>query len=459
MRADRAGRVTGDAGARVDSWAFDSRALDPGACFVALRDVRDGHDFVPAAFDAGARVAVVDRALRPPVPDAPGRALVHVDDTLRALQDVGRSVRADRDDVRVVAVAGSTGKTSTKDLLAATLAPLGCHANTESHNNEFGLPLTLCNTPTSAHVVVTEMGERFPGDLALLCDIAQPHVAVVTNVGLAHAEHLGGFEGVADVLGGELLGALPAGGVAIVNADDPWTPHLVARTSATVVTVGLGEDAAYRIADVELDSQLRPSFRLRGVHLRVPLHGGHHVLNAAMAAAVAHKVFGMSFDDIAVELAGASTGKWRMELLETDDAITILNDAYNANPTSMEAALVALAHLPLPGRRVAVLGDMRELGHHADEAHRAVGVRAAGLGLDVIIGVGTGGAVIAETARTRGARVEIVDDAAAALESVDALVDRGDAVLCKASRAVGLELVADGLLARRRRVANGSGAA
>jgi UDP-N-acetylmuramoyl-tripeptide--D-alanyl-D-alanine ligase len=453
------GRVVGDAGARADSWAFDSRALDPGACFVALRDTRDGHDFVYAAFDAGARVALVDRELGSSRAVPTGHALVHVTDTLRALQDIGRSVRIDRADVRVVAVAGSTGKTSTKDLLAATLAPLGCHANAESHNNEFGLPLTLCNAPTSARVVVTEMGERFPGDLALLCDIARPQVAVVTNVGLAHAEHLGGFEGVANMLRGELLGALPAEGVAVLNGDDPWTAQLSAGARASVVTVGLGAHNDYRITDVELDGRLRPSFRLRGERLRVPLHGGHHVMNAAMAAAVAHDVFGMPFDEIAVALAGASTGKWRMELLETDDAITILNDAYNANPTSMEAALVALAHLPLPGRRIAVLGDMRELGPHHDEAHRAVGVRAAGLGLDVIIGVGAGGALIADTARTRGACVEFVEDAAAALECVDALVNRGDAVLCKASRAVGLEVVAEGLLAHRRSRADGSGAA
>ena len=317
--------------------------------------------------------------------------------------------------------------------------------------------MTLCNTPTSARVVVTEMGERFPGDLALLCDIARPQTAVVTNVGLAHAEHLGGLEGVADVLA-ELLGALPGDGVAVLNADDPWTARLATRTPATVITVGVAEGAQYRVADVELDGQLRPSFSLCGARLRVPLHGGHHVMNAALAAAVAHHVFGMSFDEIAIELAGASTGKWRMELLETDDAVTILNDAYNANPTSMEAALTALAHLPVSGRRIAVLGDMRELGVHHAEAHRAVGVRAAALHLDMIIGVGPGGALIGETARTRGAPVEIVENAAAALESVDSLVGRGDAVLCKASRAVGLEAVADGLLARRRRHADESGA-
>ncbi len=211
------------------------------------------------------------------------------------------------------------------------------------------------------------------------------------------------------------------------------------------------------MAEVELDGQLRPSFRLDGARLRVPLHGGHHVSNAAMAATLAHHVFGMAFDEIALALAGATTGKWRMELLETDDAVTILNDAYNANPTSMDAALAALVRLPQPGRRIAVLGDMRELGRHHAEAHQAVGVRAAGLGLDAIIGVGAGGALIAETARARGAHAEIVDDPAAALDAVDAIVGSGDAVLCKASRAVGLEVVADGLLARRRRGAARTG--
>jgi UDP-N-acetylmuramoyl-tripeptide--D-alanyl-D-alanine ligase len=441
------GTVAGDADARVDAWVFDSRALSAGACFVALRGRRDGHDFVGAAFAAGARIAIVDGA--PGTAPPPGCALVLVDDTLRALQDVARSVRAERTELRIVAVAGSTGKTSTKDLLTATLAPLGCHANAESYNNEFGLPLTLCNTPASARVVVTEMGERQPGDLALLCDIARPHVGVVTNVGLAHAEHLGGREGVAAVLA-ELLRALPVDGVAVLHADDEWTPHLESLTAADVVTVGYGAGAQYRIAGVELDERLRPSFSLCGRRLTVPLHGAHHVSNAAMAAAVAHRVFAMPFDEIALELAGAASGRWRMELLETDDGVTLLNDAYNANPTSMEAALTALAQLTVPGRRIAVLGEMRELGAHHDDAHRAVGERAAALGLDTIVGVGAGGEAIGAAARAGGAHVELVADATAAADAVDALARPGDAVLCKASRAVGLELVAHQLLARRR---------
>jgi UDP-N-acetylmuramoyl-tripeptide--D-alanyl-D-alanine ligase len=441
------GRVEGDDHAAVDSWAFDSRALAPGACFVALRDARDGHDFVGAAFDAGATVAIVDRPVE--VALASARALVHTSDSLRALQAVARSRRRDRLDVQVVAVAGSTGKTSTKDLLAAALAPVGCHANAESFNNEFGLPLTLLNAPEVARVVVTEMGERNPGDLALLCEIAQPQVGVVTNVGLAHAEFLGGPEGVAATLG-ELLGALPPGGCAVLNADDPWCDRLAARTAAKVITVGRRHDAHYRIDNVQVDAQLRPRFTLNGHPLAVPFHGAHQAENAALAAAVGHEMFGLGFDELAVALAAATPQRWRMELLETADGIALLNDAYNANPTSMEAALVALAHLDVPGRRIAVLGDMRELGIHADAAHRTVGERVAALGLDLVVGVGEGGAAIANAAGGAGATAERVGDARAATDLLDTLLVPGDAVLCKASRAVGLEAVAEHLLARRR---------
>jgi UDP-N-acetylmuramoyl-tripeptide--D-alanyl-D-alanine ligase len=167
-------------------------------------------------------------------------------------------------------------------------------------------------------------------------------------------------------------------------------------------------------------------------------------------------MYGSPFDEIATELAATASGRWRMELIDTDDGVTVLNDAYNANPTSMEAALVALAHLPVGGRRVAVLGDMRELGHHHDTAHREAGARAAALGIDLVVGVGEGGALIADAARARGIAVEIVADAPRAAELVDARVRPHDAVLCKASRAVGLEAVADYLVARRRTVSSGS---
>jgi UDP-N-acetylmuramoyl-tripeptide--D-alanyl-D-alanine ligase len=454
------GRVVGDDGATVDAWAFDSRVLRDGACFVALRGSRDGHDFVAAAFDAGARVAIVDHDFAGSAPLGAGRALVHVDDTLDALQRVARSLRANRPDLHVVAVGGSTGKTSTKDLLAAALASRGCHANAESYNNEFGLPITLCNTPGSAQVVVTEMGERFAGDLAALCDIARPNTGLVTNVGLAHAEHLGGRSGVIAVLS-ELLDALPATGTAVLNADDPATAALAAATTATVVTVGEHPGADYRIENASTDQRLRPSFALGGRRFDVPLHGRHHAQNAAMAIAVAHRVFALPFEEIALELATATGGRWRMELLETDAGVTVLNDSYNANPTSMEAALVALAHLELPrgARRFAVLGDMRELGVHHDDAHRELGERTTALALDLVVGVGPGGAAIAAAARAAGGDAHAVPDAATAIDLVVPMVRSGDAVLVKGSRALGLERVADSLLAAGRAGALGGAAA
>jgi len=374
--------------------------------------------------------------------------LVHVGDTLGALQEVARSLRLDRPDLHVVAVGGSTGKTSTKDLLAAVLASQGCHANAESYNNEFGLPITLCNTPGSARVVVTEMGERFAGDLHELCEIARPDTGLITNVGLAHAEHLGGRAGVIAVLA-ELMESLPSSGTAVLNSDDAATPELAAATLATVVTVGEAEGADYRIADLVTDARLRASFSLRGQRFTVPLHGAHHAHNAAMAVAIAHSVFSMPFDEIALELAHARPGRWRMELLETDSGVTVLNDSYNANPTSMEAALVALAHFDAPdsARRFAVLGDMRELGAHHDDAHREVGEQTAALALDVVIGVGAGGAAIAAAAAGGGVEAHVARDAADAVQLIAPMMRRGDVVLVKGSRALGLELVANGLVA------------
>jgi UDP-N-acetylmuramoyl-tripeptide--D-alanyl-D-alanine ligase len=446
IAARSGGIVVGDAQAQATSWAFDSRSLDEGACFVALRGDRDGHDFVHAALDAGAHIALVDHEPTPPRPEQRGRALVRVDDTLAALQGVARTVRADRADARVVAVAGSTGKTSTKDLLAATLAPMGCHANAASYNNEFGLPITLCNTPATARVIVTEMGERVAGDLALLCDIARPDVAVITNAGIAHAEHLGGLDGTISVLR-ELIAAIPETGVVVVNADDPSTARLVASARADVVTVGTAASANVAISDVRVDDRLHSSFVLDGHRFSVPLHGAHQAANAALAVTVAHRVFGISYDEITELLGAVARGRWRMELEETADGVTILNDAYNANPDSMRAALDALAHLPVKGRRIAVLGDMRELGVHHDDSHADLGRRIDPAGVDIIVGVGAGGAAIVDAAGEIVARHRATD-ADDARQIVASIVEPGDAVLVKGSRALGLERVAEALLNR-----------
>jgi UDP-N-acetylmuramoyl-tripeptide--D-alanyl-D-alanine ligase len=246
-----------------------------------------------------------------------------------------------------------------------------------------------------------------------------------------------------------MLRALPGDGVAVLNADDPYLADLSAATRARVVRAGFAPDADYRIEDVRLDAQLRPTFRVQGHAFSVPLRGEHHVRNAAQAIAVAHGAFALELDVIATELAAAAPARWRMELLETGDGVIVLNDAYNANPTSMEAALVALCRLPAgTGERVAVLGDMRELGAHHDDAHRTVGLRAAELGLDLVVGVGAGGAMIADAARGCGVETIVVADADGAVAVLDGRIGGGDAVLVKGSRALGLERVAEALVVR-----------
>lgn len=438
LRTD--GVVVGDDSAVATSWAFDSRDLLPGACFVALAGDRDGHEFVGAAFDAGASVALVSRRV-----SAHGTIVV-VDDTLVALQTLARTERVARPHVRVVGVAGSTGKTSTKDLLTGVLGSLSVHASRESYNNEFGLPVTLLNAPAHSDVVVAELGERFPGDLALLCEIARPEVGIVTNVGLAHAEYLGGAEGAAAVLS-ELLEAFPPGGLAVLNADDAWTSFLSRRTRATVVTVGTVESADYRVTAVEVGRDLTASFEISGRRLHVPLRGEHHVHNAAMAAVVAREAFGVSWSDIESGMRATRASRWRMEVIERPDDVVVVNDAYNANPDSMAAALRAIVSVPARRRRVAVLGDMRELGRHAEAAHTNIGRLAADLGVEVVVGIGGGGALIADAAGAAGARVYRAADAEAGRALVSDLVQPGDAVLVKASRALGLQRIVQALLA------------
>jgi UDP-N-acetylmuramoyl-tripeptide--D-alanyl-D-alanine ligase len=444
IAARAGGTVAGEADAIAHGFAFDSRALEYGDCFVALRGHRDGHDFVEHAFATGATVALVDH-----VPDRiderihTGRAFVVVPDPQAALAAIATSVRAERSDLAVIGITGSSGKTSTKDMLHAALSTTGAvHSNRDSFNNEVGLPLTLLGIDDATRYVVTEMGARFAGNIADLCAIAAPTVGVVTNIGLAHAEHLGGQAGIARVKG-ELVQALPADGLAVLNADDAWTPAIAERAACRVVRVGEAPDADVRITDVTLGDDLRARCRVDGIEISVPLRGAHQVHNAAQAVAVALHL-GVPAADVVAGLAAAEGSRWRMELERSADGVVVLNDAYNANPASMAAAVRALAHLPVGGRRIAVLGDMRELGDHADDAHREIGALLGELRIDELIGVGKGGAAIAAAAPAVTSTV--VDDAPGALGVLRDHARPGDAVLVKASRAIGLEVVAAALL-------------
>ncbi|MGH9032095.1 MAG: UDP-N-acetylmuramoyl-tripeptide--D-alanyl-D-alanine ligase [Acidimicrobiia bacterium] len=445
------GAVVGDGTVAADSFSIDSRTLDPGACFVALVAERDGHDFVVDAFDRGAVMAVVARD----VDTGNGaRTVVKVDDTLAALGALGALARDRLSGATVVAITGSAGKTATKDLLAAALGRARrVSASPVSFNNEAGLPLTMLSAEVDTEVVVAEMGARFAGNIAELCAIARPQIGVVTNVGLAHAGPLGGRAGVAAVKG-ELLEALSADGVAVLDADDDHTPALARRTVARVVRVGLEArpDVDLSVTDVELDEQLRPSFRLRtpvgslDVHLAV--RGEHQVLNATMATAVAIEL-GVPLEEIGEGLADAAGAAWRMQLARTDHGVAVLNDAYNASPTSTSAALRSLARLPVPGRRMAVLGEMRELGAEAEAAHHQIGQMAVECGVEVLVVVGEEARALGAGARAAGrGGVEVVEvaDAAAAVDAIATRACEGDAVLVKASRAIGLERVAAALV-------------
>jgi UDP-N-acetylmuramoyl-tripeptide--D-alanyl-D-alanine ligase len=436
---------------RATSFVIDSRVAEPGACFVALVAERDGHDFVPDAFARGARIAIVNDDRDHHAPD--GTAVVRVQHAFDALADLGRAARVALADGLVVGITGSAGKTGTKDLTAAALsAHYSTHASPGSYNNEAGVPLTLLAAPPGTEAVVLEMGARAHGDIAALCAVASPTVGVITNIGLAHAGSLGGREGVARAKG-ELLEALDESGTAVLDARDPATPGLAARTVASVVRVAAGDasdtvDADVRATDVSLDADLRPRFTLASpwgnAEVELALRGAHHVVNAALAAAVALS-HGVAVDAVAAGLATVQPAAWRMEMARTAHGVVLLDDAYNANPSSMAAALEALARIEVPGRRVAVLGEMRELGELSASEHAALGDLVGASAVDTLVAVGPETAPLAEHARAAGVAVTEVPDAATALDAVAGFVHGGDAVLVKGSRAVGLELVATAL--------------
>jgi UDP-N-acetylmuramoyl-tripeptide--D-alanyl-D-alanine ligase len=442
--------VAGDPDARITSFAIDSRVLAPGACFVALVAARDGHDFVHDAFSRGASVALVGREITGVSPGA-GQALVRVPDPLHALQQLAAAARATMVGGPVVGITGSVGKTGTKDLTAAALAPrFAVHASPGSFNNEAGLPLTLLHAPDGTEAVVLEMGARFPGNIAELCVIARPTVGVITRIGMAHAGLLGGPEGVARTKG-ELLEALDAQGLAVLDADDPFTPGLVARTSARVVTVSANQGADVRAHAIELDDELRPTFLLEtpwgSGPVRLAVRGAHQVTNAALAATVGLS-HGVPFPALVESLGAVEPAPWRMEVSRAPSGALVIDDCYNANPSSATAAVGALAQVNAAGRRIAVLGEMLELGDHSAEEHAALGRLVAERGIDVLVVVGDEAAPTAAAARAIGG-VEVYEaaDAAAAAALVVPIVRDRDVVLVKGSRAVGLEAVARELTA------------
>lgn len=426
----------------------DSREAVPGALFVALAGERtDGHEFARQACRAGA-VAVL--AARPV-----GAPAVVVDDPVAALGRLASAALARLAGVTVVAITGSSGKTSTKDLLAGLLERLGpTVAPVGSYNNEIGHPLTVLRAGPDTRYLVLEASARAAGDIAHLCTIAPPGVGVVLNVGSAHVGVFGSREAIAAAKG-ELVEALPPDGVAVLNADDPVVSAMGARTPARAVRFGLSEAAEVRASDVRLDGLGRARFVLSAgedrAQVSLRLVGEHQVSNALAAAAVAVEL-GLRLDEVAAGLGAATPrSRWRMEVTERADGVVVINDAYNANPESMRAALKALAGMGRGGRRTwAVLGEMRELGEAAREEHDAIGRLAVRLDIRRLVAVGPGARLMHMGASLEGSwsneSVEVADADAAIALLRDELAP-GDVVLVKASRAAGLERVAAALLA------------
>ena len=424
---------------------FDSRKIAPGGLFLAFAgDRADGHDFASAAFAAGAVAVLGTRPV-----DGPG---VVVDDALAALAALATEVVRRLPQLTILGVTGSAGKTSTKDLLAALLARLGpTVAPPESFNNELGHPYTVLKATPATRFLVLEKSARGLGHIAYLTRIAPPRIGVVLNVGSAHIGEFGSREVTARAKG-ELVEALPAagdGGVAVLNADDPAVVGMAARTSARVVTVGEAPSADVRAEDVQLDPLGRPRFTVVAGDERVEVAlnvSGEHQVGNALAAIAAARECGLSVVDAAEILSHtAAASRWRMEITERPDGVVIVNDAYNANPESMRAALKTVTAMAGRGRTWALLGPMGELGDGSVTEHDALGRYAVRLNVGTLVAIGEQARPIAQGAALEGSydgESQWVPDVDAAVALVAPHLRSGDVVLVKASRAAGLERLA-----------------
>jgi UDP-N-acetylmuramoyl-tripeptide--D-alanyl-D-alanine ligase len=434
----------------------DSREAGAGSLYVArVGEHADGHAYVGAAQSSGAIAALTSRV----VDELP---CVVVDDVQVAFGRVARAVVDRSPDLRVVAVTGSSGKTSTKDLLAQVLAAAGeTVAPVASLNGEVGVPLTVCRVTPTTRFLVAEMGARGIGHLTYLTTIAPPDISIVLNVGVAHVGEFGSREAIAQAKG-ELVEALGPDGVAVLNADDPAVAAMASRTRGRVVTVGLHPSADVRAVDVRLDALGRPSFTVvtadGEADVALAVSGAHQVGNA-LSVVAAGLACGIHLSDVAKALSEATAlSRWRMEITERPDGVTVVNDAYNANPGSMRAALEALAAIAgatTPTRRSwAVLGEMLELGEESRADHEEIGRAAVELGVDRLVVVGEGARPLADgaaSALVEGERAAhptettVVGDVDAAYALLAGALVPADVVLLKSSRDSGLRWLGDRL--------------
>jgi UDP-N-acetylmuramoyl-tripeptide--D-alanyl-D-alanine ligase len=441
--------IRGDPDRVVGRISTDSRSLGRGDCFVALRGPRfDGHEFVSDVAQLGASAAVVSNPTR--AMNSPSAlALLQVQDTLTALHKLATNYRRLMPPTtRVVAVTGSSGKTTTKELIASVLNErFSIIETTANHNNQIGVPLNLLRLEPNHDFGVFELGTSRPGEIAALAAMARPDIGVITNVGLGHVEFFGDEAGVAREKSA-LLRVLPRNGdgLAVLNADDRWCQELRACTNSTVVTVGIDNFADIRASDIKINGDVK--FRLNiakkreDVIVRLKTLGRHQIYNALEAAAVGYFA-GMDLDEIRIGLENAQFPRMRMEPV-TVNGVRFVNDCYNANPVSMKAALQMLHETPCEGRKIAVLGDMLELGPWTEKAHREIGVLAADCGLSLLVTVGQSARLIAQAAVEAGLDTHRVLPVATVVEAAETLrlfVRERDFVLVKGSRRLQLEKI------------------
>ena len=431
---------SGDGAVIIDQVSTDSRTLKPGQLFVALRGENfDGHNFVESAAKAGAAGAIVDSNWNGQA--AKNFALIRTKDTLQAYQQLAANYRKLLT-LKVVAITGSNGKTSTKDFTASVMGRRFRVTKTEGNfNNHVGLPRTIFEATSRDEVAVWEIGMNHPGEVAALSKIAAPDTAIITNIGVAHIEFMGSREAIAREKGA-LAESVGSEGTLILNADDQFSEGIAARARAKVVFAGT-KGGTVRAIEVSQSADGSEFTILEGAHrcrAQLPVPGLHMVQNALLAVA-AGRAFGLSIEECAAGLATAPLTKARLQIKEIG-GVLFLDDSYNANPDSMKAALRTLVELDADGKRIAVLGEMRELGDESERGHREVGETAAALKIDQLITIGNTAAAIADAARRAGLRkTAILSSTSEAAELLNEIAAPGDLILIKGSRVARTEEV------------------
>ena len=433
----------------VTGVSIDSRAVNKGDLFVALAgEQTDGHNYLAQALEQGAAGVVISR--EDAIAEYGLQNYILAEDGAVFLQTLAHWLRQNTE-IPVIGVTGSTGKTSTKDFLAAVLTSLGDVVVTKgNHNNELGMPLTICRLEEDTKAMVVEMGMRGLGQIDFLCNIAQPKYGLITNIGKTHCELLGSQENIAQAKC-ELLAHIPSDGVIALNSSDraliaPWLDTCKGRI-VWYDSTGLDKNAEYRAENIiqhpeGITYELHAGDHSEKIHLAV--HGVHNVSNSMAAIAIAREV-GVDWKSIVSALAQAKLTGMRLDITKNADGVTVINDAYNANPDSMKSAISVLMNQE-GSRKIAVLGDMYELGKYEEQSHREVGNEAAVQHVDYLIAVGQLGALIGESAQMAGCRVDFAKDNAEASSLLRQYIKTGDAVLVKGSRGMKMEQIVQSLM-------------